>query len=129
MRREAWVEKLVFCAVFIYLFVCYVFIYCLFVVCFLITLRKLFDGSCIDYVVQHRGAWRAICVFWWVTSGLFSFGYDAGYDEKIAFFLNLLLLLFIAIYTIVKYSFYGKTSALIWYVNRCTGLYLDGIIR
>ena len=31
MRREAWVEKLVFCAVFIYLFVYYLFIYCLFV--------------------------------------------------------------------------------------------------
>ena len=63
-------------------------------------------------------------MFWWFTSGWFSFGYDAGYDEKIAFYFNLFLLLFIAIYAIVKYSFYGKTSALI-----CTGLYLDGIIR
>ena len=68
-------------------------------------------------------------MFWWVTSGLFSFGYDAGYDEKIAFFFNLFLLLFIAICTMVKYSFYGKTSVLIWYANRSTGLYLDGIIR
>ena len=68
-------------------------------------------------------------MFWWVTSGLFSVGYDAGYDEKIAFFFNLLLLLFIAIYTIVKYSFYGKSGVLIWYANRCTRLSLDGIIR
>ena len=49
----------------------------------------------------------------------------AGCDEKLAFFLNLLLLLFIPIYTIVKYRFYGETSALISYANRCTGFYLE----
>ena len=44
------VEKLAFCAVFIYLFIMCLFVACLYV-CFLITLRELFVGSCIKYVV------------------------------------------------------------------------------
>ena len=50
---------------------------------------------------------------------------DAGCDEKLAFLFNLLFLLFIAIYTTVRYSFYGKNSVLISYANRCTGFYLE----
>ena len=91
----SWVGKLVFCAVFIYLCVC-LFTACLYV-CFLITLRELFVGSCINYVVLA-------CYLW---LNLFSFGFDVGCDEKLVFFFNFLLLLIIAIYTNVKYSFYG----------------------
>ena len=45
-----WMEKLVFCVVFIYLFFLCLFIGCLYV-CFLITLRDLFVGLCINCVV------------------------------------------------------------------------------
>ena len=47
--RRNWMEKLVFCAVFIYLSVYYLFIYCLFFVCFLIIFKGLVVGSCINY--------------------------------------------------------------------------------
>ena len=60
-------EACVLCCV--YLFIIYLFIACLYV-CFLITLRELFVGSCINYVAQHRGGWGAISVFWWDSSGL-----------------------------------------------------------
>ena len=49
-----------------------------------------------------------ICVLvGYIWLDLFSFGFDAGCDENLAFFFNLLLLLFIVNYTIVKYSCYG----------------------
>ena len=47
--RWNWVEKLLISTVFIYLFVYYLLIYYFFV-CFLITLRELFVGSCMNYV-------------------------------------------------------------------------------
>ena len=69
--RWNWVEKLVFCAVFIYLFVCYLFIYCLFVC----LLFNYFNGAVCCFMHQlcglaPCGLGGAISVFWWVSSGL-----------------------------------------------------------
>ena len=53
---------------------------------------------------------RTISVFWWVSSGLICSPVDLMKDvcdKKLVFFFNFLLLLFIPIYTIVKYSFHG----------------------
>ena len=88
----------------------YLFITCLFFVCvcvwFLFTLRELFVGSCINAVVWRcgeRGVRGYFCGFvWQFWLGqhwliLFSYGFDAGYDEHLSFFYNLLLLLFIPI--------------------------------
>ena len=48
-------------------------------------------------------------MFWWISSGLIFSPLDLMQDviKSLPCFFNLLLLLFIAICTIVKYSFYG----------------------
>ena len=48
--RGNWMEKLAFCAVFIYLFIICLFVVCL-CVCFLIIFKGLVVGSSINYVV------------------------------------------------------------------------------
>ena len=76
-------------SLYIYLFLICLFIACL-CICFLITLREQLCGL---------APWGAISVFW---PNLFSCGFDAGCDEKLAFFFNLLLLLFILLLSIVS---------------------------
>ena len=70
--RWNWVEKLVFCVLFIYLLVCNLFIYCLFVC----LLFNYFKGAVCYLMHQLCGlapwglGWGTISMFWWVSSGL-----------------------------------------------------------
>ena len=110
---EAFVWRCVY--LFVCLFVC-LFVVCL-SVCFLFDLRGLFVGSCVDYVVWCRWCgwgwvwgWLFLWSFVAVLVGLlwlvvFSCAFDAGCYERLAFIFNLLLLLSISLYTIVKCSF------------------------
>ena len=98
----------------LYLFIC-LFIICLFIaclcVCFLIIFKRLVVASCINYVVQRFWKGRKWLFLWsfvavlvgqlWII--LLSCGFDARCDVKLAFIFNLLLLLFIPIYTKVQF--------------------------
>ena len=79
--RWNWVEKLVFCAVFIYLF-----IICLFIVCFYVCFFNYFKGVVCWFMHQFCGLvpwglWWAISVFWWVSSGLICSSLNLMLDE------------------------------------------------
>ena len=81
--RGNWVEKLVFCVEFIYLFLFYLFIYCLFVC----LLFNYFKGAIVWFSALGRGG--TISVFWWVSSCLICSPVDLmqdGCDEKLVFF-------------------------------------------
>ena len=126
---ETFVLRCVYFFVYL-LFVCLLFIYFKGAVCWVM------HESCGLAPLEGGGRWGWL--FMWsfvaVLLGLlrlivFSCGFDAGRYEKLAFTFNLLLLLPILIYIIVKYGLCVKTSVLIWYANRCTGFYLEVIIR
>ena len=77
-------EKLAFCALFIYLFVYYLFIYCVSVY----LLFNYFNGA-VCWFMHHIcalaplglwGLWGAISVFWWVSSGLICSSLDLMQD-------------------------------------------------
>ena len=81
--RWNWVEKLVFCAAFIYFFVYYLFIYCLFVC----SLFNYFKGAVCWFMHQlydlarwvfRRGGWGAISVLVFMEKPVYWFGMQIG---------------------------------------------------